>query len=233
MTTEQAGGNIFSSILPNAIAVITRPVDFYRQMAKKGGFAAPLVFMVACGVAGGLVKAILFAVGLGAGVGAGVALASIVIMPAFIAIGGFIGAAVVFVVWKILGSNEDYETAYRCMAYSGAITPITTLVQAVPYLGIIVSLAWGTYLIVCASTEVHGISAGKAWITFGIIAAILALISISAEWTGRMMTERGGFNQQMQKMGEQMNSGKMSSEDAGKMVGQFMKGLEDASKKKQ
>ncbi len=223
--TAETDGNIFSDIVPNAMMVVTRPVDFYRRMPKKGGFGAPLVFMIALGVVSGLVKAVLAMLGFGVAMGVGMALGSIIVMPIFIAVFGFIGAAVVFVVWKIIGSGEDYETAYRCLAYSCAITPITTLVQVLPYLGIIVAMAWGTYLIVCASTEVHGIPVRKAWLVFGIIAAILALMSLAVQRTGRMMRHSmSGLEHQMQ----QMNSGDMSPEEAGEMVGKFMKGLEKA-----
>jgi uncharacterized membrane protein YdjX (TVP38/TMEM64 family) len=43
---------------------------------------------------------------MGAGFGA------IIFMPIAVAIGSFIGAAILFVIWKLMGSQEDYETAY-------------------------------------------------------------------------------------------------------------------------
>ncbi len=230
MATGQTGGNIFSDIVPNAIMVITRPVEFYRQMPKKGGFGAPLVFMVACGVAAGLVRSVLAMVGFGPPMGVGMALASIITMPIFIGVFGFVGAAVVFVIWKIIGSGEDYETAYRCLAYSGAIMPITTLAQVIPYIGVVVAMAWGTYLIICASTEVHGIAAQKSRMVFGIIAAILLLMALSAERSGReMMKNMSSLEHHMQQMQQQMESGEMEPEEAGRMMKEFIKGIEEGN----
>lgn len=67
-------------------------------------------------------------------------------MPIAVAIGSFIGAAILFVIWKLMGSQEDYETAYRCGAYLMALAPITTLINVIPYAGAIISL------VICAFT---------------------------------------------------------------------------------
>ncbi len=227
---ENSGANLFGNIVPDAVAVITRPAEFYRGMAKKGGFVPPLVFMVVMGVAAGLVRAVMAMIGFGHAAGMGMALASVVLVPVFTALFGFIGAAVVFVIWKILGSAEDYETAYRCLAYSCAISPLTALIDPVPYLGALVPAAWGTWLVVCASVEVHGIGAKKAWIVFGGIAAVLAILSISAQRAGRMAAERmSGMQMNMEELQQKMDSGEMTPEEAGRMMGQFLKGLEEAA----
>jgi len=102
-------------------------------------------------------------------------------------IGGFIGAAIAFVVWKLMGSVENYETAYRCCAYASAISPVTTLLGIIPYLGSIIGILMGTYYIVMASVEVHRIPAKKAWTVFGIIAAVLILLSLSGQFAARKM----------------------------------------------
>jgi len=231
--TEKTGENLFGNIVQDAIAVITRPAEFYRGMARKGGFVPPLVFMIVVGVAAGLVRAVMAMIGFGHAAGMGMALASVVLVPVFTALFGFIGAAVVFVIWKILGSGEDYETAYRCLAYSCAITPLTVLMDPVPYLGVIAPAAWGTWLIVCASVEVHGISAKMAWVVFGGIAAVLAISSIATERAGRMaMQHMSGIERDMRHMQEQMERGDMDPEEAGRMVGQFLKGLEEAAGEK-
>jgi hypothetical protein len=229
---ENTGNNLFADIVQDALAVITKPAEFYRGMAKKGGFGPPLVFMVVMGVVAGLVRAVMAMIGIGAGAGVGMGLAAVILVPVLLAVLGFVVAAVFFVLWKIMGSGEDYETAYRCMAYSCAITPLTTLIEPVPYLGSLVALAWGTWLIVCASTEVHGIGAKKAWTVFGVIAVLLALASISAQMAGRMMAKRmSGMEMNLEQMQKQMDSGEMTPEEAGRMVGQFMKGLEKAQQK--
>jgi hypothetical protein len=132
----------------------------------------------------------------------------------------------------ILGSRESYETAYRCLAYAMAIYPITAILGMIPYLGVIIGVAWGTYLMVMASIEVHGIESRKAYIVFGIIGGLLMLLQLTGEYSARQMQSRmehvsEGMQEQLKKMEE------MSPEEAGKMVGEFLKGMEEAQKKQQ
>lgn len=84
-----------------------------------------------------------------------------------------------------MGSGESYETAYRCAAYLAALTPITTVLGAIPYLGGALGLIIGTYYIVTASVQAHGIPLQKAWLVFGILAAIFIIFSVSAQITAR------------------------------------------------
>jgi hypothetical protein len=104
------------------------------------------------------------------------ALASIIYMPIGALIFGFVGAAILFGIWKLMGSNESYETAYRCGAYASVTIPILTILGIIPYAGVLIGLAWMLFLLVTASVEVHKIAAKTAWMVFGIITAILALI---------------------------------------------------------
>lgn len=130
---------------------------------------------------------------------------------------------------KILGSGESFETAYRCSAYASAIMPVTAALQAVPYLGSVLGLAWMTYLMVVASTAVHGIAAKKAWIAFGIIAALLMVSNLTVEIAGRKMMR------EMKTWGQQTgldNPEDMDPEKAGKAIGQFLKGIRQAAEDK-
>lgn len=43
--------------------------------------------------------------------------ASLILIPVAIGMFGFVAATALFVIWKALGSNQDFETAYRCFAY--------------------------------------------------------------------------------------------------------------------
>ena len=207
-----------------AIQVITNPGGFYRQMPKTGGFVAPLLFMVVMGVVAGLLGALLSLLGLGSG-GVISGMAAVILMPIMVAVFGFISAAILFVVWKMIGSQESYETAYRCMAYTAAIIPITTLLDLIPYLGSILGLVWMTYLLVVASTEVHGIQTKKAWVAFGAICALLAVSSVSMEIAGRKLSSSmEEWQQENQAQLDQLdNMDEMSPEEAGEAVGQFLK----------
>ena len=201
-------------------SVILAPVDFYRGMAKSGGFGDPLIFAVVMGVAGGLVQAVLGLLHFGAVVSVGMALASVIITPIMVLIFGFIGAAIMFVIWKLMGSNESYETAYRCGAYAAAISPITALLGIIPYVGSLLGLAWMLYLIVTASVEVHKIPSKKAWQVFGIIGAVFALLTVSSQCTARKAQR--DFGTWQKEMGGKAGA-EVSADDAVKTFSSVMK----------
>jgi hypothetical protein len=221
------------AIIETVKKVITNPVEFYRNMPKAGGFVDPLVFAVALGVVSGIIQAV---VSLFSPVGTVVlALGAIIMTPIMVLIFGFIGAAIVFVIWKLMGSNESYETAYRCGAYASAISPITVVAGLIPAVGGLVGIAWMTYLLVVASTEVHKIPAKKAWLVFGIIAAVLALANLGAQ-AGARKAQRSmaGFQKEMEKIGATADKD-MTPEEAGKAAGNaaaaFMKAMQDQAAK--
>jgi len=217
---------IIQSIPKTAIQVITNPIGFFRSMPASGGFLEPLLFMVAMGLISGVLQAIISIVGLGHGASFFMALASVILVPVFIAIFGFVGAGIFYIIWKLMGSSQSYETAYRCGAYMGAIVPITAVLGIIPYAGAVASLAWMMYLTVIASIEVHKISSQKAWIVFGIVFVFFAIINISAEHTSR------NFQKQMGQFGGQMeNMKEMTPEEAGKAMGEFVKGFQKGSGK--
>ena len=177
-----------ASIIDNWLRVITRPAEFFRDMQPEGGFNAPLLFMVLTGVAAGLVRAVLILVGLGhGGSSVGTALASIIVVPILVAIFGFLGAGILYLIWRAMGSDRDYETAYRCTAYGSAISPLTQLLLIIPYLGAVAGLVWWTLILITASTEVHAIARPRALKVFGAIAVVLAILSVGSEMAARRM----------------------------------------------
>jgi hypothetical protein len=183
-----ASGNINLTEIPRtALRVLMSPAAFFREMPRSGGYVEPLAFMVAMGVISGILQSILSLVGLQFAASVGMALGSIVIFPIMIAIIGFIGAAIMFALWKLMGSGEDYETSYRCVAYVSALGPIMTLLNVVPYLGSAVGLVAACFYYVAASVEVHGIPARRAWTVFGIITGIMIVMTVSAQYTARKM----------------------------------------------
>lgn len=208
------------NILGTAVKVITNPAGFYREMPKTGGLIEPLIFAVALGLVSGVITAILSIFSLGSVASFWMGLAYIILSPIMVAIGSFIGAAIIFIIWKIMGSQEPYETAYRCMAYSMAIYPVTVLLGIIPYLGSILGLAWMLYLIVVASTEVHKIPKQTALIVFGIIFVLLAGVSTISQCAARRVQKSLGQYEDM------------TPEEAGKAVQDFMKGMQEEAEKK-
>jgi hypothetical protein len=202
--------------------VIKDPAAFYRDMPRSGGLVEPLIFMVSMGVVAGIVRAVLGIVGFGIVASFFMALASIIIVPIAIAIFGFIGAGILFGIWKVMGSEEPYEVAFRCLAYATAISPVTAIINILPYIGPIIGLIWMTYLLVNASTEVHRIQPKLAWIVFGAICAILAITSINSQLAARRLAS---------KLNTLQNIEKMKPEEAGQAMGEFLKGLQKGTGK--
>jgi type III secretory pathway component EscR len=92
---------------------------------------------------------------------------------------------ILFLIWKLTGSQESYETAYRCGAYIGVLTPISILLHLIPFVGAAVSVLLMTFFLVTASVAVHNIPSRKAWLEFGIIGGLLVFFSVSAEFAAR------------------------------------------------
>jgi hypothetical protein len=179
----QKQGVDFAAMPQTAIKVVTGPAVFFREMPKTGGFGEPLLFLMVMGAVTGLIQAVLLMFGLVPDVQMSVivAIGSIVLYPLVSAVAGFIVAAILFVVWKLMGSQESYETAYRCMAYVCALLPITAVLGAIPYAGGVIGVALATYFYVTASVETHKISAQKAWTVFGIIGVLLIAMNLGGE----------------------------------------------------
>ncbi len=215
----------FSSVINDAMHVITNPVGFYRHMAKSGGYAAPIVFVIVMAVIAGLMVAILSLFGANMSAGMAIGFMAILIIPIMALIGSFIGAAILFVIWKLLGSEESFETAYRCVAYSTAIIPITASLGLIPYLGSIIKLAWSTYLIYVASVEVHNLKAGTAMAVFGVLGSLMLLIALSGERAARSLSGQFGS---LETLGKQLEKkGEVLPGEAGKALAEALLGGPD------
>lgn len=224
-STPPAGTKVdLQGIINTMMQVITNPVAFFREMPKSGGLADPVIFLVIMGVISGFIQAILALLGMGGSHASfGMVLFSVVMMPLMVVLFGFVIAAVMFVIWKLMGSEESYETAFRCIAYTSAISVITMFLNVIPYAGAILGLVWMMYLLVIASTEVHQIESRKAWIVFGIICAFLVVTSINGQHQARKMEKNvDEFSEKFEKSMEDM-----TPEEAGRAVGEFLKGMQE------
>lgn len=235
----EEGKSLVSGIVSTALKVITNPSGFYREMPKTGGFQHPVIFLVAMmvvsmviGYIGSLAHIGVSPMG-GGMMGAG-ALAGIIIAPIIGLIFSFIAAGILFVIWKIMGSQENYETAYRCAAYSSGIIPVTSVLGFIPYLGSVAVLLWGFYLLIIASIEVHKIKSSLAWTVWGIIAALFIMLSLSAQYaarkfSGEWMEKAKEAEQAAKKMQESLS--KMPQ--GGQMTEEQQKQMEEVLKKMQ
>jgi hypothetical protein len=202
----------FGAMPATAIKVITRPALFYREMPKTGGLVEPLAFMLVMAAVTAVVDALLGLIGVKFILSMGMAIARIVLYPFVILIAGFIWALIMQVVWKAMGSQEPFETSFRCIAYVSALMPVLTIIAAIPQAGPFLSIVAWVYFYVMASVETHGIKVQKAWTVFGILGAVMYLIIVSSgisDYSYRQRLEMQNVEMQkemqdMQKKLEQM-----------------------------
>lgn len=220
---------MMNSILENVRKVITNPVDFYRGMDKTGGLGDPIIFVLVMAVASAILLGFFSLFGIGSMGGAmAIGFGGMILLPIMFFVFSFIGAAIMFVIWKLMGPQESYETSYRCVAYASAIYPITALAGLIPYLGSIIGVAWWMYLMIIASVEVHQVVQKTAYMVLGILGAFLILTNLGSEMAARRMAP------ELEKLGgnfEKLED--MSPEEAGEAVGKFLKGLERATKEQE
>lgn len=168
-------------IAKTAIRVITSPTLFFKEMPRTGGFIEPLVFMVVMGFIGGLIQAVFGIAGLQQVNLEMDAISFIMMLTILIVVSGFVAAAIYFIIWKLMGSQESFETAYRCNAYISALIPITAVLSPFSYVNQIVSVFLITLFLVIASVQVHNQPVKKAWLVFGILGLIFMVASIASE----------------------------------------------------
>jgi hypothetical protein len=175
-----------------SLRIITAPSKCFHHMPKTGGLLEPIVFNLLAGFSASIIHAIWRLLGFGYGGQAQSGLAwiilSIIFMPVILVICSFIGSAIILFIWRLLGSKQNYETSYRCIAYLMALAPIIAMVEIIPYAGVVLSFAIATFYIVAVSTAVHRISARKAWLVFGAIGGILAALLFYPEYSNRNPT---------------------------------------------
>lgn len=231
-------------VLADAQAVLTGPAVFYRSMSTSGGYAEPAIFVAVMGAAMGLLISLFSLFGASAIGSMAVGLGAVIIMPIFAVIGSFIAALVMFVIWKLMGSEQNYEGAYRSVAYSTSLYPVMAVVGLIPYLGTIIGVVWGAYLMFTATTEVHKIARQKAKIVFAVLGILMLFMQISSEIATRQLqakVEEMGASAEdvgkaMERFGKSMeayqgDNEELSPEEAGKAVGDFLRGMSEAIEK--
>jgi hypothetical protein len=182
----------FAAMPRVAVRIVIAPAEFFHKMPKTGGFLEPLVFTGVAGFVASIIHAVWSFLGFGYGgqaqSGWAWILLSIIFIPVILAIFSFIGAAILFLIWKLMGSKQRYEVSYRCMAYLMTIAPLIATIEIIPYTGMILSFAIVTFYIVVVSKEVHGISVLKALLVFGIIGLTITMLSLYSEYSERNPT---------------------------------------------
>ena len=167
-------------IRDTAINVILRPVAFFETMPRQGGFRTPYVFLLVIGLFDMLLLSLFEALAVGPAAGLAFAVHAFVLAPLALTLSGFVLTTVFFVFWRLMGSVQPYETAYRTFAYSYAISPVTTVMGFVPYLTF-AGLFWWFALLIIASVYVHGIGRLKATAVFAALGLAMTILVARAE----------------------------------------------------
>jgi len=220
------GKGRLNTIIDDAGRMLKDPAGFYRALEKTGGFVDPLIYVVVMAAGTGLIFAVLSLLGAGMTGAIAIGLGAVVIFPIVAVIGSFIAAAILFLIWKLLGSNESYETAYRCVAYATVVYPVSAVLGLIPYLGAMVGVVWGMYLMTAATTEVHRLTRKTAYIVFGVLGVLLIISNISAERETRRIAPR-------QKTINEHPPGNENKTpvEAGEALDEFLRGFEKATGK--
>jgi hypothetical protein len=172
-----------------AVWVVTSPAGFFREMPKTGGLLEPLIFMVVMGLTGASLQAVFSAADLQPMELQGDALSLIFMFTLIIVVSGFVAAAIYFVIWKLMGSGESYETAYRCNAYISALIPISTVLNLIPYFAPAISVLLSTVYLVIASIYVHNLPSRRSWMVFGALGLIFLMVSVTGEKAMKKLRE--------------------------------------------
>lgn len=163
--------------------LVTRPVGFFRGIARRGDYANPLVFALVCtvisAVLGGFLGVLYATVGIGdAGVGeaVGTFAASMFFTPIIFAIALFVGAGILhlLVAMIIKPADTGFEATFRVVSYAN----VTELVTWVPILGPLVAAVASIALAIVGVREVHETTTGKAALVVLIPTAVGLLIAL-------------------------------------------------------
>jgi len=220
------------NITDKALKIIKNPILFYREMSKSGGYLEPVLFVIVIATIVGLLMTLFSLFSLGIMAGSAFGFGTILFTILISIISSFIGAAILFVIWKLMGSNQSYETAYHCIAYASVVYPVVALLSPIPYIGSVISVLISTYLMIIASIEVHDIKQKSAYLVFGILGLIALFSNINNEIAARRMASQAeDFAEQFKSFNSNAGNPKdMSPKEAGRALGEFFKGLEEARK---
>ena len=187
-----------NAIIELAKSIIIKPREFFEQMPTHGGYREPLIFITVIGIIAGLTAAALSFFSSGHLGSMSFGITSIILLPVAAIAGCYIASAIMFVIWKLMGSREEYEASFRCVAYSYVIIPVAVIASIIPYIGTLTANLWWFWLIYIATLTVHKLESQKSSIVLGIIATVFLIGNLAGENTQREYEQRHNeFNEQM------------------------------------
>ncbi|OQY19597.1 MAG: hypothetical protein B6I36_03720 [Desulfobacteraceae bacterium 4572_35.1] len=186
-------GNIKQKLIDTILfgkQILLNPTTIFRNMERQGGYTDPLLFMTTIGLIAGILRVLVTFCYMANGVKIGLfsALSAIIVMPIIVVVIGYIGAFLLSVIMRVIGGDDNLETALRVTSYLAIISPIAVIVLPIPYVGNLLIFGILTYLLVAAAIEVYQLSSNTAWLVFGISIGSLALLSLGSEIVTRHTT---------------------------------------------
>ncbi len=176
--------------------VMQSPSDFYREMPKTGGYADPLTFAAISFIIYALLAVLLTALfgrgmymedmyggmyegmyGSMRGLGFFAILMTVIITPIAGIISLFIEAAILYIIYKVLGGTGSYEGTVRFISYATAVLVLSWI----PILGWIVGI-YGIYLYIVGGIYVHDVSMARSAIAV-LLPALLAILLMAIVMT--------------------------------------------------
>ena len=162
--------------------VLTKPDQAFRTMRTEGGIGEPFIYAL-IGASAGAIVSLLFsmvlqsmgfltgqknAFSMMAGLGIG-GFVMIILVPIMIAIGLFIGTAIVHVCLMIVGgANKTFETTFRVLAFTnGSTGPL----QMIPFCGGLIAGIWGLVVNCIGLARAHETTTSRA-----VLAILLPLV---------------------------------------------------------
>lgn len=163
--------------------LVTHPVGFFRNIARRGDFVNPLIFALVCAVIsaaiGGFLGILYATVGIGDGgvwraIGAFVT--SMFFTPIISTIALFIGAGILHLLVALIikPANTGFEATFRVVSYAN----VAQLVSWIPVLGPLVATVASITLSIIGVREVHETTTGKAALVVLIPAAVGLLVAL-------------------------------------------------------
>ena len=167
--------------------ILLNPAKTFRNMPREGGFSEPLMTLATIGFIAGVLKVLVTFCFManGAKIGLFTALSALIFMPIIVIGLGYLGAFLLSILMRLVGSEDHLELALRVTAYLAIISPIAVVILPIPYAGNLILFGILAYLLVAAGIEVYQLNSNTAWLLFGLGVGLLALVSLGSEITTR------------------------------------------------
>lgn len=176
----------FQAFLEESKQTLINPKEYFKSMAKSGGFVAPIIKAIIYGLAAGVISFLLsiFHIGLLSGfLGTTIGIGSIIILPIYALIGIFIGGVLILIISAICGGSTEFEPCVRIAAALTVLYPINSILPIFYHIGfyleVLIGLCVSVYGLWLLYNAVIESLNGKQEVMkiVGIVLAALVLIS--------------------------------------------------------